>query len=664
MKRVFAHIGFSFALTLIILNFLSINWALAVFAASSVLFAVFLAIPKTRKAVAVPLCMLCVALSALLFSVNYYANYLPQAKLSGESVQAEIYICDVEEVTSSGKYAYTVKSKSISLPDSPQNITFILYADARINSDYYQVIKADVSFFTFADNGYASAGRFADKTFLNAALNTYDCTDEAVFSLNKYVINIRNEIKELFEKEIGGDNGALAAAILTGNKCSLSLKAYNDFKSCGATHLMAVSGLHLSVLAGALYYLLRRILVPEIPRTVLCAAAVFFYIALSGFSKSMIRAGIMLLVLLLSRLFKDKSDSLNSLGFAAFIVCLNPYAVTDAGALLSFSAVLGLITINPYISRPLKVKNVFLKYARDIFTASVSVFITTFPAMFFLFGTVSLVGIFINIVMIPLTQAVLVSSILFIAFSFCLPIMQIFSGVIYYATEAMLKTVGFCSKFAYATVSVNSFYCAAAIAAVFFIFGIGFFIRKNKTLKICAVLSSVIFLSVITASAALTYNDVYVRVIGGEKSNAVVVYDKRNAFVIGVKEYEQFYKASSILSANKLNLLMVVDNNGASYSEKLANRFDAKNYVTSDRKDLKLNKNVNLSSLSDFDVDLWQYVNVKYNSSDFGMDCQLLIYETVFDFNDYNLSSAVQNDIIYTVDENGYSFWGVNEWVE
>jgi hypothetical protein len=57
MKRVFAHIGFSFALALIILNFLNVKWALAAAIAAGALFVVSLLIPKTRKAVAVPLCL-------------------------------------------------------------------------------------------------------------------------------------------------------------------------------------------------------------------------------------------------------------------------------------------------------------------------------------------------------------------------------------------------------------------------------------------------------------------------------------------------------------------------------------------------------------------------------------------------------------------------------
>lgn len=302
MKRVFAHIGFSFAVTLIILNFLKIEAVLAVLAAVSALFVFSLVIPKTRNAVAVPLCLLCSVLACALFSVNYYCNYLPQTELSDKSAQVEFYITDIEEKTSLGKYAYTVKTTEIDLPNTVQDIKFTLYSDEKIYADYYQHIKADVYFFTFADNAYDSYGSFGQGIFLRGSLNEYYTLDENTKSLNKPVLEFRLWVRSLFEDIISGDEGALCYAVLTGDKALLSDEVYNDFKACGVTHLMAVSGLHLAILAGLLYKLLRRLLIPIPICAVVCSFSVIFYIMLSGFSKSMLRSGIMMLVFLLAKL--------------------------------------------------------------------------------------------------------------------------------------------------------------------------------------------------------------------------------------------------------------------------------------------------------------------------------------------------------------------------
>ncbi len=112
--------------------------------------------------------------------------------------------------------------------------------------------------------------------------------------------------------------------------------------------------------------------------------------ALAGFSKSIIRAGIMMIVMLCGRLFNERSDTLNSLGIAVFIICLNPFAVTDAGALLTVTAVLGLIIIDPMLIGLYKPKTKLVYYVYKTVCASLSVFLTTLPVVCITFSYVSM----------------------------------------------------------------------------------------------------------------------------------------------------------------------------------------------------------------------------------------------------------------------------------
>ena len=81
MKRVFAHIGFSFAITLIMLNFLEIEAAFVILAIASVAFAVSVLVRKTRRSVSVPLCMFMAVLAGVIFISNYYRRKLLMQKL-------------------------------------------------------------------------------------------------------------------------------------------------------------------------------------------------------------------------------------------------------------------------------------------------------------------------------------------------------------------------------------------------------------------------------------------------------------------------------------------------------------------------------------------------------------------------------------------------------
>lgn len=454
MKRAFATIGFTFAVTLIILNFLNEKWALAAFTAASVLFVVFISVSKTRKAAVLPVSMLSAALACIVF-VTYCNNvYLPQTVLADKTVDAQIYIVDTEQKTQNG-YSYTVKSRNIEMQNVPQNIKLTVYSDAQITAESYELINVNMTLFSAGENAFDSRGSFDDGIFLRGYINTYSETDESVGgiqSVNRYFIELRQYLRNTFDDLDGGDFGALSLAVLSGDTSNLSDEAYNNFKACGATHLMAVSGFNLAVLTGMLYKILRRLLVPKVPLVTLCALSVLFYVMLAGFSASMVRAAIMMIVFLLSKLFSEKADNLNSLGFAAFIVCLNPFAVTDAGALLTFTAVLGLIVISPYMSAKFKTKNRLLKSVLGIITASVCVFITTFPVMYYMFGQVSIVGLILNVILIPLSEVLMITAVVFSIFSSIAPLASISAFVLKLVSGVMLWITSYFSRFSFSTV--------------------------------------------------------------------------------------------------------------------------------------------------------------------------------------------------------------------
>ena len=176
MKRVFAHIGFSFAITLVVLNFFSIKAALVILAITGVAFAVTFAIKKIRKAVSIPLCMFSAFLACVIFITTYYGTFVPCEKLNEVTADAEFYIVDLEEETSFG-YSYTVKTVSVNAADAPQNIKLYVRSDTRINAGSYQIIKGELKFWLVAENGFNSYGAFGEKVFLTSNLNSYSATD-------------------------------------------------------------------------------------------------------------------------------------------------------------------------------------------------------------------------------------------------------------------------------------------------------------------------------------------------------------------------------------------------------------------------------------------------------------------------------------------------------
>lgn len=677
MKRVFAHIGFSFAITLIVLNIFSIDAAFVILTVTGAAFAVAMIFDKTRKAKAFPLCAASAFLACVLFLSVYYSTFIPQSKLDGETVNADFYIIDYEEKADSGRFYYTVKTLSVDKDCAPQNIKTQFSTDEKISVDFDRVISGELTFHRSAENGFDSYGKFGDGIFLSSKLNFYKTTKETVFNPYKFFLNLRISIKDFVASEFGGDESGVILAMLIGDKSLLSTSIKDNFTASGASHIMAVSGLHLAVLSGSLYWLFKKIKMPKVPTVIISAVSTCFYMALCGFSKSITRAGIMMLILLLGRLFDKKSDSLNSLGFAVFVICLNPFAVTDAGALLTVTAVLGLITVNPELMKRLKperkrMNNKLAKYPIGLLFASVSVFITTLPVLYASFGYVSFMGIILNLVMIPIAQFTMITAFLSLLFQWLAPMLAAFASLARSGAGILLFITEKCAQLPFALKNISTPAVGLAIAAVLLLFGITFIIGKKKLLKSCALISVAVAVVILSASAVMNHDSVFVREIGGYYTTAVVIYDKDNAVIVGVNDYQQYITAKNIVKTNGLKVSMIIDTSSNDYAEKLSQELEVLNYVTSG--DTEGIYCANIVNTSDFTVDLWQSLHVKYYYDGRNTHVTLKVYNSVFRINGsrafdngenvINLKHSYDYDILFTVNEYGSSERGLNQWLK
>lgn len=146
------------------------------------------------------------------------------------------------------------------------------------------------------------------------------------------------------------DGYGIAEAVFTGIRSSMDPAAYRDFKYIGAAHLLAVSGQHFSIIIGGLEVLLRRARLPRAARIVLLIAASLFYMGLTGFSSTVLRAGIMMILYLASYFFRREPDSVTSLFLSVTIITIfSPASIFDAALLLSFSAMLGCLATRMFV---------------------------------------------------------------------------------------------------------------------------------------------------------------------------------------------------------------------------------------------------------------------------------------------------------------------------
>lgn len=674
MKRVFAHIGFSAAITLIILNFLPIKGAFAILVIASVLFVIFMLIRKTRRAAAVPLCLLSCILASVVFISFYYGSFEPQSRLCYKEAEVQFYLTDIPQETESG-YIYTVKTESVNIDNSPQNIKLTVFSKNKIKADYNSVVKAKVAFTPVADNGYKSYGRYADNIFLSAYAYDSYVTDETVNNLLAPVLKLKETVIDYFLDNLEDDDAGLAIAMVTGCRNYISDDVYYMFKACGIMHIIAVSGLHLSVFAGALYFLLKRLACPKKLNIIITMLFVIMYMAFIGFTSSILRAGFMFLIMCIAKLSKQKDDTLNSLGLAVFLICFNPYAVTDVGAMLTVTSVLGIVTVYPKIKLNYEFKSDAAKYVLNTLSLSIAVILTTMPVLYLFFGYQSLVFVIMNIFIIPLVQLYLYT----LSFSLAVSFSPFISRIVFYPVKFLsfliLKILKSFSEFSYLILDLHSTAVGVIIGFILAFVGLTFIINKNR-LKITAALSALIFIISVSVNIFASAGNTYVKVISGKDTSALFVYNNENAFAAGITDYSQFSIVSNIISSKNLTLYMIIDTDEHSkYSRRLAEDFGAVNYITDYDYTIYDINTENVSDYSEFDVDLWQGFNVKYNNSDNKETIAITLQGFSFVFTDDNINisdydkayysaSVSEYDVTYTVNDKGYIERRENNWLK
>ncbi|MGN0528527.1 MAG: ComEC/Rec2 family competence protein, partial [Eubacterium sp.] len=445
MKRIFAHIGFSMAVCLIVLNLIEFKYVYVITAGLAIIFVASLVISKFRKALAVPVCLGSALFACAVFITVMLCSVNVQSNLAYETAQTQFYVTELPEKTDSG-YVYEAKTVSIEENGAPQNIKIRIKSEAPINAQPYQVVSAVLTFYKTGDNAYSSVGKWGEGIYLTSKINGfYTVTDKNVFSLNKYILKVRKSIISTIKNNLGENASAVAIALLTGDKSYLPDDVYNYFKMAGATHIMAVSGIHLTVISGAFLFILKRLKVNDRIIAVLTILICIFCAGIAGFSKSVDRAAIMMCILMTGNLLKRRGDTLNSLGAAAAVMCLNPFAVSDVGAVLSVLSVLSLVTLYPLLMSKLNdsysdktdfkalLKNAMVKVIKST-AVSLCVTVFTLPAMYVFFGYVSIAGILSNILVVPLGS---ISMILSLAVCFLAKI-PVLSGTLSFITDKII----------------------------------------------------------------------------------------------------------------------------------------------------------------------------------------------------------------------------------
>jgi competence protein ComEC len=208
-------------------------------------------------------------------------------------------------------------------------------------------------------------------------------------------------LKQLFPEP----EGALLSGILLGDDSAIPKDLQQAFAKTGTSHIVAISGFNISIVAGVFLALTRR-LPRKVPGWLVAAAGIAIYTVLVGATPSVVRAAIMGGMAILARQLGRRSHGLTALFFAgALMTAANPWTLWDVGFQLSFAATLGLILyadplqagVERLLSRLGKERAITLaSTAGEIFLLTTAAQITTLPIMLYQFQSLSLIAFAVN----------------------------------------------------------------------------------------------------------------------------------------------------------------------------------------------------------------------------------------------------------------------------
>ena len=384
-------------------------------------------IKKMRKKLAIAL--MCIAFVILAVLGSFARIDLPQKRaqdFAGDR-QAVISVIDKEYSTDYSS-AYVGNIEGIGNVNT--SIRALIVTAFKSDISVGDTVYANVSLMDMETVALGSSGneKTGDSSIIMLAV-IYERNDMIVEPFDKEqsffdklfakngVFVILSELKDIvsqrIDRFIGKWGSGLAKGFLLGDKSDLSASVIRDFRRTGASHLFAVSGLHISILIGAIEIFLKKLYVPKSVRCVILSIGSFVMLCLTGFSMSAMRSVFMLWIVYVTFLFSEENDSPTTLFFAiTIIILIFPYAVYELGLWMSFLATLGLVTIYPVVERKIrnfKVGKTALSPVIKVFkTVILSACMTIIASMFLLFisfaifGEISITSVPANILLSPL----------------------------------------------------------------------------------------------------------------------------------------------------------------------------------------------------------------------------------------------------------------------
>lgn len=275
-------------------------------------------------------------------------------------------------------------------------------------------------------------GQFDSKTYYNSLGICYQFFGEKLVRKRETPLSIyrlaglaREKIDVTYQKILSIEDYGILKAMFLGDKTDLSKEQKDLYQDSGVAHLLAVSGLHVSIVGGLLFRALRKIGCSYAFSCTAGSIVLIFYAVMTGFGNSVFRAATMFLCYMVSQYFGAEYDLISSMSLAGIIMLLDsPWRLLESGCILSFTAIFSIGMLLPYakeleekrrkkklVAGEFPIEKKWQKTIRQAFFANLILSMAITPLLLRFYYQWSPYSIFINLIVIPAMSPLLLSAV-------------------------------------------------------------------------------------------------------------------------------------------------------------------------------------------------------------------------------------------------------------
>lgn len=549
MKRPFAVIGFSMLITFVIVTNIAHKMAVAFLVGAIVIFSCMIIVKSLRRyqLVVYSLAGVILLTGLFIFAEYHYLSELEEMK-SKEMITG--VVCETPKDTDySATYVIKVDGERYKVRFSSGEDHFIEEGD-RVRIRFSQVEMPSAEF--LSDN-LASKIYF---TFFGGDACTIENTGEENLYY-KHIGDVKRWFRDIVMKYLPGKNGAIALAMVVGDKTELEEKAVDWFNYSGTSHLLVISGLHLTLWSVGVMSFFDKFSRLRKYSHYIGLFCLFGYSAITGFTVSVIRAGMMVGMVLVGRILKRDADSVNSVGGAvALILIENPFAANSIALWLSVLSTLGMLMLSEKVQNWLSfnsdgIQRRRIPFGDTLFTTmaigfSTSVF--TLPVMIYSLKIMPIASVIANLVMVSIAMVLMLMSVAGAVahILYLYPVARMCWFVVGCCGEVLYAVAEWVGMAEWSTISVEHKYYKVSFVVIILSIAL-FFLLKRRNINILKHLTVVLtaaFLIISFYCISYEHNTPSVEIMVTDSNPVMVITSKRETVLVGVqtKKYENHIK--------------------------------------------------------------------------------------------------------------------------